>query len=225
MVVRLYRLCGHTGRDPGPRRRLADTRYWTQAEAELAGTGIELQKIPTGAATHFIDWIAAQLKAGQTLAVDGQVLGLALAQQLRNAMNLAGISLRTDTDLIAAVWEGRPGLPSAPVYEHLPPQATVSRADKLAHVRAAVAAQGQTHHFISSVDDVAWLFNLRGADVDYNPVFVAHALLSASEATIFLAEGKVPAELQAQLLAMASSWPPTPPPLPPWPRCPTAHAC
>ncbi|RQO54441.1 Xaa-Pro aminopeptidase [Paucibacter sp. KBW04] len=179
----------------------ADTRYWTQAEAELAGTGIELQKIPTGAATHFIEWIAGQLQAGQTLAVDGQVLGLALAQQLRTAMNLAGIQLRTDTDLIEAVWEGRPGLPAAAIYEHLPPQATVSRADKLAHVRAAFAAQGQTHHFISSVDDVAWLFNLRGADVDYNPVFVAHALLSASEATIFLAEGKVSAELQARLLA------------------------
>ncbi|MBB4843824.1 Xaa-Pro aminopeptidase [Paucibacter oligotrophus] len=179
----------------------ADTRYWTQAEAELAGTGIELQKIPTGAATHFIEWIAGQLKAEQTLAVDGQVLGLALAQQLRQAMKQAGIGLRTDIDLVEAVWDGRPGLPTAPVYEHLPPQATVSRADKLAHVRAAFAAQGQTHHFISSVDDVAWLFNLRGADVDYNPVFVAHALLSATEATLFLAEGKVGAELQARLLA------------------------
>lgn len=179
----------------------ADTRYWTQAEAELAGTGIELQKIATGAATLFIDWIAGQLKAGQTLAVDGQVLGLALAQNLRLAMNQAGINLRTDLDLIESVWAGRPGLPQAAVYEHLPPQATISRADKLAHVRAAMLAHGQTHHFISSVDDVAWLFNLRGADVDYNPVFVAHALLSSTEATIFLAEGKVPAALQARLLA------------------------
>lgn len=179
----------------------ADSRYWSQAERELAGTGIELVKIPTGAATHYIEWIVEQLQAGQTLAVDGQVLGLALAQQLRLAMAQAGLKIRSDLDVVQAAWEGRPGLPTAAVYEHLPPEAVVSRAAKLAQVRAGMAARGASHHFISTVDDVAWLLNLRGADVDYNPVFLAHVLLDAQGGTLFVGAGKVDAALAARLAA------------------------
>ena len=179
----------------------ADSRYWSQAEKELAGTGIALVKIPTGAATHFIEWIAGQLQSGESLAVDGQVLSLALAQMLGAAMQRAGINLRSDVDLVQAAWADRPGLPSAAVYEHLPPQAAVSRADKLALVRAQFKLAGASHHFISTVDDVAWLLNLRGADVEYNPVFLAHLLLDAEQATLFVGAGKVPAALQARLAA------------------------
>ncbi len=179
----------------------ADSRYWSQAERELAGTGIELVKIPTGAATHYIEWIVEQLQAGQTLAVDGQVLGLALAQQLRLALAQAGLKIRSDLDVVQAAWEGRPGLPTAAVYEHLPPEAVVSRAAKLAQVRAGMAARGASHHFISTVDDVAWLLNLRGADVDYNPVFLAHVLLDAQGGTLFVGADKVDAALAARLAA------------------------
>ncbi|UDF34680.1 UNVERIFIED_ORG: aminopeptidase P family protein [Shinella sp. XGS7] len=179
----------------------ADSRYWSQAERELTGTGIELVKIPTGAATHYIEWIVEQLQAGQTLAVDGQVLGLALAQQLRLALAQAGLKIRSDLDVVQAAWEGRPGLPTAAVYEHLPPEAVVSRAAKLAQVRAGMAARGASHHFISTVDDVAWLLNLRGADVDYNPVFLAHVLLDARGGTLFVGAGKVDAALAARLAA------------------------
>jgi Xaa-Pro aminopeptidase len=179
----------------------ADSRYWSQAEKELDGTGIALVKIPTGAATHFIEWIAGQLQSGESLAVDGQVLSLALAQMLGAAMQRAGINLRSDVDLVQAAWADRPGLPSAAVYEHLPPQAAVSRADKLALVRMQFKLAGASHHFISTVDDVAWLLNLRGADVEYNPVFLAHLLLDAEQATLFVGAGKVPAALQARLAA------------------------
>jgi len=179
----------------------ADSRYWTQAEAELAGTGITLVKVPTGAASFYIDWITEQLTTGQSLAVDGQVLGLALAQQIRGALAAAGLNLNTGVDVIKSAWEDRAGLPTAPVFEHLPPQASVSRAEKLAHVRAAFAARGASHHFISTVDDIAWLLNLRGADVSYNPVFMAHLLLDAQGATLFLATGKIDAALQARLAA------------------------
>ena len=179
----------------------ADSRYWSQAEKELDGTGIALVKIPTGAATHFIEWIAGQLQSGESLAVDGQVLSLALAQMLGAAMQRAGINLRSDVDLVQAAWADRPGLPSAAVYEHLPPQAAISRADKLALVRAQFKLAGASHHFISTVDDVAWLLNLRGADVEYNPVFLAHLLLDAEQATLFVGAGKVAAALQARLAA------------------------
>ncbi|WP_397535104.1 M24 family metallopeptidase [Roseateles sp.] len=178
----------------------ADSRYWTQAEVELAGTGIELVKVPTGAASYYIDWIVDQLQSAQALAVDGQVLGLALAQQLRTALGRAGLQLRSDIDVIQAAWDERPSLPGDAIYEHLPPAAVVSRAEKLSGVRAAMARHGASHHFISTVDDIAWLLNLRGADVDYNPVFLAHVLMDAQQGlTLFVGAGKIPAELQTRL--------------------------
>lgn len=179
----------------------ADSRYWAQAEAQLEGSGIQLEKINSGASTQYIDWIVKHLQPGQSLAVDGQVLGLALAKLLRSSLVTAGLTLRTDLDLVQQAWPARPGLPTEPVYEHLPPQAAVARADKLARVRAAMAGVQATHHLVSSVDDIAWLLNLRGSDVECNPVFIAHLLLDAQGGQLFVADGKVPADVAARLAA------------------------
>ena len=178
----------------------ADSRYWTQAEVELAGSGCALVKIPTGTAAMHIDWLAAHVTRGATVGVDGSVLGLSAAQQLQRTLDTAGVNLRTDFDVLNAVWLERPGLPGGCVYEHTAPHASQSRAAKLAQVRKAFMVQGASHHVISSVDDIAWLFNLRGADVSYNPVFLAHALIDACDVTLFVADDKINASL-AKLLA------------------------
>jgi len=203
----------------------ADSRYWGQAERELAGSGIDLEKIPSGSSALHIDWIARQLARSQTLMVDGEVLGLAAAKSLRAALDKAGIALRTDVDLLAQAWEQRPTLPVRAVYEHLPPQAVQTRAQRLAQVREAMAQHGATHHFVSSVDDIAWITNLRGGDVEYNPVFLAHLLIEcegtpghsqaaapaggapsqgngpagAMKATLFVGAGKIDAALAERL--------------------------
>ncbi|MGQ5521640.1 aminopeptidase P family protein [Chitinimonas sp. PSY-7] len=177
----------------------ADSRYWVQAEAELAGTGIELMKIPAVGGSQHIDWLAANVPAGKTVGVDGAVLGLATGRALDTALKANNIMLRTDVDLLDSVWPDRPSLPTAAIYEHKPPYATQSRVDRLALVRQEMVAKGAQHHFISTVDDLAWLFNLRGDDVNYNPVFIAHALVDMDKATLFLAEGKVPTDVAAAL--------------------------
>ncbi|MFM8769268.1 MAG: aminopeptidase P family N-terminal domain-containing protein, partial [Rubrivivax sp.] len=179
----------------------ADSRYWVQAEAELAGSGIELVRIPSGNSALHLDWLAAHVPAGRSVAVDGQVLGLAAAQALKSTLDRAGVLLRTDLDPVDAIWPERPGLPPQPVYEHLPPHATLPRAAKLAQVREAMVRQGATQHFVSTVDDIAWITNLRGSDVSYNPMFLAHLLIDAQQATLFVAEGKVDAALAARLAA------------------------
>ena len=179
----------------------ADSRYWSQAEAELRGTGITLEKIPTGAGTHHHDWLARQAGPGGTVLVDGQVLGLAAEKALRAALTAVGATLRTDIDVFKEVWADRPGLPSNAVFEHLPPFATQTRADKLSQVRGAMAQRACSLHFVSSVDDIAWILNLRGADVSYNPVFISHLLIAAQGATLFVADGKIDAALTARLAA------------------------
>ncbi|WDR89824.1 aminopeptidase P family protein [Burkholderia ambifaria] len=177
-----------------------DSRYWVQAEAELAGTGVQLMKMTGGqqSAPH-VDWLAQNVPAGATVGVDGAVLGVTAARALTAALTARGIALRTDLDLLDAIWPERPGLPGDAVFEHLAPQADTTRASKLAEVRRAMHAQGAQWHFVSTLDDLAWLFNLRGADVNFNPVFVAHALIGADRATLFVADGKVSPALAASL--------------------------
>jgi Xaa-Pro aminopeptidase len=179
----------------------ADSRYWTQAEAELSGSGIELVKIGSGTAPAHIEWLATNTPRGSVVAVDGRVLSLSSAAALQSALNAAGVVLRTDADLLDAAWPERPPLPQEPVYEHLAPHSALTRGERLAAVRKAVAALGATHHFISTVDDIAWVTSLRGNDVSYNPVFLAHLLVDLSGATLFVGAGKVDAALTARLAA------------------------
>ena len=145
-----------------------DSRYWEQAEAELAGTGVDLVKLDGPATPAYVQWLSAlglDSTAGPlAMAVDGQVMGLAQTQALQDALKAEGWQLRTDLDMLDAVWPGRPGLPDAAVFEHLPPHAATSRADKLALLRKALADKGATHHWIATLDDLAWALNLRGAD-------------------------------------------------------------
>jgi Xaa-Pro aminopeptidase len=179
----------------------ADSRYWVQAERELAGTGVRLEKIPTGNSMAHIDWLARHTGTGRTVAVDGQVLGLAPAQALKAALDQAGVALRTDVDLLDGVWPERPTLPVQPVYEHRAPHATQPRSERLAVVRQAMARHGATHHFVSTVDDIAWITNLRGSDVNYNPVFLAHLLVDLTGATLYVGDGKIGRDLRNTLQA------------------------
>ncbi|MEF9944361.1 MAG: aminopeptidase P family N-terminal domain-containing protein, partial [Burkholderiaceae bacterium] len=177
----------------------ADSRYWVQAEAQLAGTGIELQKMGAASSTGWADWLAEHMAAGTTVGADGSVLGLATHKMLADKLAARGVALRTDLDLMDEVWTPRPELPAAAIYEHA--IAPTPRAEKLAAVRAEMKTAGCASHFISTLDDIAWLFNLRGADVPFNPVFIAHALITEGNASLFVGAGKVPAELAARLAA------------------------
>ncbi|WP_103310699.1 MULTISPECIES: aminopeptidase P family protein [unclassified Pseudomonas] len=176
----------------------ADSRYWEQATKELEGSGIELVKLIPGQPGP-LDWLAEQTPEGAVVAVDGAVMAVASARTLGGKLAERGARLRTDIDLLKDVWTDRPGLPDQPVYAHLPPQATVSRVEKLAKLRESLQERGADWHFIATLDDIAWLFNLRGADVSFNPVFVSFALISQQQATLFVALDKVDAALRAVL--------------------------
>jgi len=176
----------------------ADSRYWEQATKELDGSGIELVKLQPGQPSP-LDWLAEQTPEGGVVAVDGAVMAVASARTLSSKLEARGARLRTDIDLLQEVWSDRPSLPDAPVYQHLPPQATVSRGEKLAKLRESLQERGADWHFIATLDDIAWLFNLRGGDVSFNPVFVSFALINQQQATLFVALSKVDADLRGVL--------------------------
>ncbi|KMN15143.1 aminopeptidase P family protein [Pseudomonas weihenstephanensis] len=177
----------------------ADSRYWEQASKELAGSTIELVKLVPGQPGP-LEWLAEQTPKGETVSVDGAVFALASARTLESRLKERGAFLRTDIDLLNLVWEGRPSLPVKPLYEHLAPQATVGRVEKLAQLRETLTQRKANAHFIATLDDIAWLFNLRGADVPFNPVFVSFALIQERQATLFVDLTKVSSELRDSLL-------------------------
>ena len=183
-----------------------DSRYWTQAEAELADTGVDLVKLDGAFNPACVTWLQGLpsepgQKTDHTLATDGAVMGLAQTQQLQQALREAGWRLHTRDDVLEGAWPGRPGLPDAPVREHLPPHASTPRADKLAQVRQAMRERGATHHWVATLDDLAWVLNLRGADVEYNPVFLGHLLIGLNEVVLFVGAGKVNEALRDRLAA------------------------
>jgi len=178
-----------------------DSRYWAQAETELAGSGIELMKLTGTNQQAHIEWLTENLRAGQTVTIDGAVLGWSIARQMMTAFEDKQILLRTDLDILDEVWADRPPLSTAPVYEHVVPFAAVSRADKLAATRRAMHAHGADWHLISTLDDIAYLLNLRGNDLHFSPFFIAHVLIGPQRATLFITDGKVPPALRNTLAA------------------------
>ena len=176
----------------------ADSRYWEQAENELAGSGIQLMKLRPGQPGP-LDWLADEVPDEGAVAVDGSVMAVASARQLQERLKSRNIRLLTHLDLPGSVWSERPSLPCHPVYQHLPPQASVSRAEKLVELRRELQARKVDWHFIATLDDIAWLFNLRGSDVSYNPVFISFALVSEAQATLFVELDKVDDQLRRAL--------------------------
>lgn len=177
----------------------ADSRYWEQATKELAGSGIELVKLLPGQQGP-LEWLAEQAEAESVVAVDGAVLAVASSRSLASKLYARGARLRTDMDLLNELWQDRPALPANPVFEHLPPHATLERSEKLAQVRQTMVERGADWHFIATLDDIAWLFNLRGTDVPYNPVFISFALIGPQSVTLFVASDKVGDDVRLSLV-------------------------
>ncbi|MCG3841816.1 aminopeptidase P family protein [Psychrobacter sp. Ps1] len=175
-----------------------DSRYWVHAADQLEGTGITLEKLAPGQPNH-IDWLADHLQEGDSVAVDGNVLSIAEQDRLLNAFDANDITLITERDVLTEIWTDRPALPAAKLYAHDEQFLAQSATSKLAAVREGMAEAGATHHLLSSLDDIAWLTNLRGADVDYNPVFLSHMLIDADKATLFVDTDKVSEDIAQSL--------------------------
>lgn len=178
-----------------------DSRYFIQAEAELASSSFELHKqVVPGRAEHE-DWLLATLKAGDKLCLDGRLISSKAFQRIDKRFKAAGIELVTDLDLLGAVWEDRPSLPRQPIFEHELAFAGIDRLKKIQQVRGLMAAKDVASCLLTALDDIAWLFNLRGSDVEFNPVFYAYAILEAEQALLFVDASQVPAAVRTALEA------------------------
>ena len=179
-----------------------DGRYWVQAEQQLAGTGFVLQKLTQAPATTYLAWLKQYLPAQRCIAVDGQSISIQAYQALQQLAAQQQFKLNSNSTAIAAVWEDRPALPVEPVRLMSADLNELSVKDKIAKVRAAMQDAQAEAHFISSLDDIAWLLNSRGADVEYNPVFLAHVYMDSAQVVLFIDAAKL-TTVQQQVFAAA----------------------
>ena len=176
-----------------------DSRYFIQARQQLAGSGIELMKLVVPHTAEFVDWLADTLSEGDTIGLDGSLLSRGWYQLLEAGTKPHGIRLDPHIDLVAPLWTNRPTLPTETIYEHPAKFAGATRKEKLTQIREALAGKKAGHTVLSTLDDIAWAFNLRGRDVPYNPLFVAHAVIGPKEAVLFIDPAKVPEDVHQEL--------------------------
>ncbi|MGK0363496.1 MAG: Xaa-Pro aminopeptidase [Saprospiraceae bacterium] len=175
-----------------------DSRYFLQAEMQLADSDFELHKQGIPHAPEHRAWLRDNIKEGGVVACDGRQFSVGDIRAIEQRLKTKNASLVLDKDLIGEIWEDRPSLPTALIFEHDVKYAGKSRAEKLAEIREEMTAD---YYLVTALDEIAWAFNLRGSDVDCNPVFYAFAIIDHDSAWIFMDIDKVPENLANKLYA------------------------
>jgi len=175
-----------------------DSRYFLQGAEQLAGTGIELMKQGLPETLEIIPWLSDELKAGDKVGVNPQMFSVNAYASMKSELKMVGIEL-VSVDLLAEVWTERPTLPLNPFFVFDTKYSGKSTTEKLTSLRAELKKARANVFVMSALDDIAWLFNIRGNDVDYNPVVIAYALVEEDKATLFIAPEKLTAATRIYL--------------------------
>lgn len=174
-----------------------DSRYFIQAEEQLKGSNMVLHKLNIPHTPEHVQWICENLPAGSTIGCDARLFAVSQIRRLEKRFSKKGLVLKTGVDLVGELWTNRPALPNKMVFEHDLRFAGETRSSKMDRLRKKM--QPNDYYLISTLDDIAWLFNLRGSDVACNPVFYAYAILAKDVAYIFTGPGNIDEELKRKL--------------------------
>ena len=176
-----------------------DGRYYVQAEKQLEGTGIRLFKFGMEGVKSFTEWIADTLGQGECVGMDGKLFSVSQVRNMEKIFSKKGILINKEHDLLMGIWKDRPAIPRETVFVHDMVYAGRTATQKIEDVREMMAQKGANYHLISSLDDIAWLYNIRGGDVAYNPVAISYALISEEKAWLFINEDKVSVPVREHL--------------------------
>lgn len=178
-----------------------DGRYFLQGAQQLDGSGIDLMKMGQPGVPTWMQWLKEHLEKGQILGFDGRAMTCGTGRSLEQAMTEIGAGIRYDLDLVGEIWTDRPAMSDAPVWELDEKYAGRSRKDKLEALKKDVAELGADTYVLTSLDDLAWLLNIRGGDVECCPVMLGDLLLDREGLWLYVDEKKFPRELKERLQA------------------------
>jgi len=176
-----------------------DFRYYIQAEKQIVGSGFELYKMGEPDVPTFQKWLTDLLKPGDTIGIDANVFSMANVKKYKTQFEDKGLLLDTAVDYISGLWIDRPKMPMSSAFFLLEKYAGESRKDKIKKIRRQMDTLDVSYHLMSTLDDIAWILNLRGQDVHTNPVNIAFVLIAPKKVWLFINKKKVNKGLEKEL--------------------------
>ena len=176
-----------------------DGRYFIQAENELKDSGIKLFKMGEEGVPTIEEYLLEKLPKNSTLGFDGRVMSVKEGQSLANKLAFKGINIEYKYDLVNDIWEDRCSLPTEKAFLLGTEYSGESFSDKLYRIRAVMKEKKATTHILASLDDIAWLFNIRGRDVKSNPVVLSYAVITIDSVYLFIDKNKIGKDIRAEL--------------------------
>lgn len=178
-----------------------DGRYFLQGAAQLAGSGIDLYKMGEPGVPTMEEFLAEELADGAVLGFDGRTMTYAAADRLAKTLAEKNVKVAYEDDLVGMIWQDRPPLSENPAWLLAAEYAGESRESKIARIRDDMKNNGVDVFVLTSLDDIAWLLNLRGNDVNCNTVLLSYLVMTKSELILFTNETKFSAADKAELAA------------------------
>lgn len=176
-----------------------DGRYFIQAEKELENSEYEMYKMRTPGWPTYMEWLRDNLKNGDTIGFQGEIFPQSDFEKLEKKMEDKAIKFNGDLDLVGKLWKDRPELPKGKVFLHELKYTGKSAKEKIQEVRSEMEKQNVDYYLLASLDDIAWLFNIRGGDVECNPVVLSYALVSMDETILFANKSKINGKVEESL--------------------------
>jgi Xaa-Pro aminopeptidase len=168
-----------------------DGRYFLQAEHQLDGSGINLFKMGNPGVPTVLQYIEAKMMNNGKLGFDGRLMAMQEGEEFVQALAHKNVAIEYDYDIIGKVWEERPKLANEPVFLLPEKYSGESTSAKLSRVRGTMKDIGASHHVITTLDDIAWLLNIRGNDVMYSPLVLCYAIVTMEKVDLFIEESRL----------------------------------
>jgi Xaa-Pro aminopeptidase len=178
-----------------------DSRYYLQYDIETKSTGIGLEKARLPETITVETWICQRLNSGDLVGFDGSCYSAAEVFQFENAFSKNGIKMNSQIDLIENLWIDRPALPIAKAFLHSVEWAGKTRPEKFSLISSEIAKLGGTITIVSALDDLCWTFNIRGADVECNPVVLGYGIIQKEKSILFVDVAKFDKQAIDELIA------------------------
>ena len=168
-----------------------DSRYFIQAEEQLTDTGLKLFKERMPETPSIPQWLCRVLKKGERVGIDGYTTSLQTVNELRNELSAYGIEVVMIEDPYKTIWNDRPDLPDNKPFILEEKYSGESASSKISTIRNHISNTGTDYILISALDEIAWTLNMRGTDIECNPLFVSYLLISEKEATLYINKNKL----------------------------------
>lgn len=177
-----------------------DGRYFLQAEHQLEGSGINLFKVGNPGVPTILEYLETKMPSHAKLGFDGRLMAMKAGEDFTAQLEHKNVVIEYSNDLVDMLWEDRPKLASEPVFLLNEKYSGESTSSKLCRLRGAMKKAGANYHVITTLDDIAWLLNIRGNDVMYSPLVLCYAVIDMQKVDLFIEENRLDANVKQALL-------------------------